>query len=54
MIVPYMTCQYMAIPIHPTHNAETRSGRTIATLMSTEGGIVVKPLPKSMKNPKDS
>jgi hypothetical protein len=54
MIVPYMTCQYMAIPIHPTHNEETKSGRTMATLMNREGGIVVKPFPKSIKNPNDS
>jgi hypothetical protein len=55
-MVPYITCQYIANPTHPTNNGDKNALlvllRTIAKFINIEGGIVLKPFPKSIKNPK--
>ncbi len=57
MMVPYMTCQYMAMQMHPTTSGDNNPddddcGDTIAKFISNVGGMVDIPFPKSMKNPK--
>ena len=61
IIVPYMTCQYIANPIHPTYKYDDeyddiiiQSGLSIAAFTNNDGGMVDKPLPKSIKKPNDS
>jgi hypothetical protein len=54
MKVPYITCQYIANPTHPTNNGDNVLGNTIAAFTNKEGGIVDSPFPKSIKKPKDS
>lgn len=58
-----MTCQYIAKPIQPTYRYDDDDdddmdiiycGQSIATFMNTDGGMVDKPLPKSIKKPNDS
>jgi hypothetical protein len=58
MSVPYSTCQYIANPIHPTYRYADDDiiycGHSIAPFINNDGGMVDKPLPKSIKKPNDS